>query len=279
MIRLYFVRSLPAIAAAMALYACEAPAPLGPHGALNEIITRLSSDDGSTAATYHTGAAPAAGAAAAPSAPAAGSSVNGGSALIPLSAGSAFTTVVVSIEGVDGYYELSLPTAASASDVVLGIAAVTGEGTLPVRVAVGTDGAVGAYAAQDLSIHHAGTGDVQISVSWSGASDVDLRVTDPSGELIAFANPASASGGKLDLDSNSGCTIDGINSENVVWPAGHAPRGSYHVTVVYYDDCSVARSDYVVTIAMAGHETQVLTGSFVGQWEANSDKDVGSFTY
>ncbi len=279
MARLTLVRSLAAIAVGVALGACEAPAPLGPQGALSDIVTRVSASDGSVSAAYHAGLAPAGDASAAPTAPATGSSVNGGSALLAVSSGTAFTTVVVRVEGLDGYYQLELPEGSTDGDVILGIADGASDVTLPVRVAVGTDASLSAYAAHDLRIHHVGTGDVQISVSWTGGSDVDLRVTDPSGDLVYFGNTPSPSGGSLDLDSNAGCTIDNVNSENIVWPAGHAPRGDYKVTVAYHDDCGVARSDYIVTVAIAGHEPEIRTGSFVGPWEDNADVAIGTFTY
>jgi hypothetical protein len=273
------IRSLAAIAAGVAISACEAPALLGPQGALSEVVTQVSTGNGTTTATYHDGEAPTGGSSAAPTALATGSTVNGGSALLALSAGSAFTTVVVGVQGMDGYYQLTLPAGAAAADVVLGIAGDASAASLLVQVAVGSASTLSVYAAHDLKIHQVGTGDVQVSVSWSGASDVDLRVMDPSGDLVYFGNPASASGGALDLDSNAGCTLDNVNSENIVWPAGHAPHGDYKVMLAYHDDCGAPRSDYVVTVSMAGHTPSVTTGSFVGSWENNSDVAIGTFTY
>lgn len=270
--------SLLAIAAAL-LSACEAPVSLGPQGQLDDVVTRVTALDGTVAATYHDGAPPVAGTMAPPTALSAGAAVNGGSALLTLSTGEPFRSAIVTISGTDGYYELTLPADTGAVQLVLGIASATSSATLPVRVAVEGDDGTSQYAAHQLTLHQVGTGDVQVSVSWSGASDVDLRVTDPDGGLIYFDSPSDASGGKLDLDSNAGCHIDGVNSENVVWPAGEAPHGTYQVTIAYHDDCHVARTDYVVTIARAGQSPQVYTGSFVGHWEDNPDVEIGSFEY
>lgn len=270
--------SLLAITAAL-LAACEAPVSLGPQGALEDVVTRVTALDGAVTATYHGGAAPAGGTGAAPTALAAGAAVNGGSALLSLSAAAPFHSALVTINGTDGYYELTLPSDTNAVQLVLGIAPATSSATLPVRAAVEGDDGASQYAAHQLTLHQVGTGDVQVSVSWSGASDVDLRVTDPGGTLIYFDSPSDASGGTLDLDSNAGCTIDGVNSENVVWPAAQAPHGTYHVSLVYHDDCGVARSDYVVTIARAGQTPLVYTGAFVGAWEDNPDVEIGSFEY
>lgn len=279
MARPTLVRSILAIAVGAALAACEAPQPLGPQLTLGDIITRVASSDGSVTAELHTGPAPEAGSDAAPTAPAAGTAVNGGSAAVSVSAGSDFTTVIVTIQGVDGYYELTLPAAVSAEDLVLGMAPGLNRMQLQVRLAVGSGGTVGQYAAQTLDVYHVGTGDVQVSVSWTGASDVDLHVFDPNGEEVYFANKQAASGGTLDLDSNPACTIDHINNENVVWPTGSAPRGDYTVEVHYFADCGVPRSDYVVTVAIKGHEPQVFTGSFVGAYTDNPPVTIGTFTY
>lgn len=279
MIRPFHLRPLFVVAAGIALSACDAPTALGPQGALSSVVTSVAAPEAGVTASYHAGSAPASGTLAAPTATGTASVVNGGSARLTLAAGSEFQDVIVSVNGLDGYYELTVPSGSAGADLVLGIAPAAEEAELGLRLAVAVDNAVSSYATQSLRIHHVGSGDVQISASWSGASDVDLRVTDPAGELIYFDNPSSESGGTLDLDSNASCTIDGVNSENIVWPAGHAPRGDYKVTLVYHDDCGVARTDYVVTVAITGHEPQVVTGSFVGLFGDNPDVEVGTFSY
>lgn len=279
MIRPFHLRLLLVVAAGVALSACDAPTSLGPQGALSDVVTSVATADGVVGASYHAGSAPDSGTPSAPAASGTSSVVTGGSASLTVSADAAFERVIVSVNGLDGYYELALSAGSQTAGLVLGIAPDADEADLQLRLAVETDDTVSSYAAQPLQIHHVGSGDVQISVSWSGASDVDLRVTDPSGELIYFDNPTSESGGTLDLDSNASCTIDAVNSENVVWPTGHAPHGNYQVTLVYHDDCGVARTDYVVTVAIAGQEPHITTGSFVGPFGDNPDVEVGTFTY
>ena len=56
-------------------------------------------------------------------------------------------------------------------------------------------------------------------------SDVDLHVVDPRGEEVFYGHPNSASGGRLDLDSNAACDLDHKRNENITWPVGRAPRG------------------------------------------------------
>ena len=270
-----------ALAALVALSgsACEAPQPLGPAGSVADYISRVSTADGSVQAVLREGTPPVASAAAAPTVPATATAVNGGSTKFPVSAGADFTAVYVWLLGADDYWELTLPAGASASDVVVGIASQVSASTLRVQYGVGGGGTVSQYAGQSLRVYRVGNGDVQVSVSWTGASDVDLHVYDPSGEEVYFGNPTAASGGTLDLDSNAACNIDNVNNENVVWPVGGAPRGDYRVVVSYWDDCGVGRSDYVVTVQAAGLEPQVFSGSFVGVAGGNPEAEITTFTY
>lgn len=84
-----------------------------------------------------------------------------------------------------------------------------------------------------------GTGDVQVTLTWASTNDLDLWVTGPDSEMIFFNHPDSASGGKLDVDANRACQGVLTNSpvENVFWPLGEAPRGTYTVQVQYYQQC------------------------------------------
>lgn len=86
--------------------------------------------------------------------------------------------------------------------------------------------------------------DLTIRLSWhklSGDTDIDLHVTDPYGEEIAFYNMTSASGGWLDRDD-----VIGPGPEHICWT--NAPKGDYQIQVHYYDsDCHNITS-YEVTI-------------------------------
>jgi hypothetical protein len=273
-------RGTRAALAALVLAGCEGPQPLGPAASVTDYIPRVSTANGEIAAVLRTGTPPVAGATEAPTVPAAATAVNGGSAQVAVSATGDFTTVIVSVQGASDYWELTLPAGVSASDVVLGVAPQATAGTIRVRYAVGTGGTIGAYASQSLRVYRVGNGDVQISVSWTGASDVDLHVIDPNGEEVYFGNLTSASGGTLDLDSNAACSIDNVNNENIVWPVGGAPSGQYQVIVDYWSDCGVARSDYVVTVQAEGQEPQIFSGSFVGvAGGSNPPAEITTFTY
>lgn len=87
-----------------------------------------------------------------------------------------------------------------------------------------------------------GTGDIQITLRWQGGDDLDLAVTDPSGDTAYFRNPSIPSGGQLDVDSNAGCTGHFQSPvENIFWDSGDNPEGVYVATVSLYSRCSEDR--------------------------------------
>ena len=264
---------------AITLDACQSPEPLGPSGSLADLITFVSARNESVLATLQPGAQPSG--TAGPTVAVAGisSAVNGGSSQVSLDGSDTFTRVVVGIEGVDGYYDLRLPSGSSLEDVVLGVSPDMGAQQLRVRYAVEGVNGLGPFATSTIRIIRVGTGDVQVSVAWSGASDVDLSVIDPSDETIYYGNRNSASGGSLDIDSNASCVIDNKNVENVVWPLNVAPAGAYRVVVRYFDDCGVARTDWVVTVQVRGQAPRIFTGSFVGPSLDNAPADLGTFAF
>jgi uncharacterized protein YfaP (DUF2135 family) len=138
-----------------------------------------------------------------------------------------------------------------------------------VTYAVTDAGAVGAYVTQQMRVIHVGTGDVQISVSWSDTSDVDLHVVDPNGEEIYYGHTASASNGKLDLDSNAACHRDSSggfkSNENIVWPASQGATGTYIVRLDHWSACgATVPVDYVVTVNTRTGGAQVFSGTFNG---------------
>jgi len=82
------------------------------------------------------------------------------------------------------------------------------------------------------------TGDISFRLQWNGSQDLDLYVTEPSGETVYYDNKLSSTGGQLDLDANFPCdSSNQSGTENVFWPAGSAPRGNYTVWAGYYSSC------------------------------------------
>ena len=116
-----------------------------------------------------------------------------------------------------------------------------------------------------LSVVAVGAGDVEVTLTMSRPTDLDLYVVDPAGVTIFYGNTSSTSGGRLDLDANAACGSNlGIDNEHVFWPTGRAPAGTYRVRVANFESCiGGAPVDFRVTVNACG-ETAVLTGRFDG---------------
>lgn len=99
-----------------------------------------------------------------------------------------------------------------------------------------------------------GTGDVQATLIWSGDSDMDLHVIEPNGEEISYTSKLSSTGGALDHDDIPTCGSGaGDHVENIFWPTGEAPPGSYNVFVRFYNACVDGSSQSVqLTVRVNG---------------------------
>jgi len=85
-----------------------------------------------------------------------------------------------------------------------------------------------------------------ISLSWDANVDLDLQVHTPDDELLDSKHRATAMPddmgnlpddvGIIDRDSNAGCVIDGIRTENLVW-SKVMPQGRYAIYANLYDAC------------------------------------------
>jgi uncharacterized protein YfaP (DUF2135 family) len=262
-----------------------APSPTQqPAYSVSSFVSGVNAADGSTG-VMRSGSAPQASGGPAVQPTGNNSVINGGSSQVRLRSSVAFQTVYVFIGGVSGgvggYWELRLSTATSDATVIITQARSIPADRFDAVFAVATaSGAVGAYSAVQTQRLEASTGDVQVSVSWDAASDVDLHVLDPRGEEIFYGNPTSASGGALDLDSNAACSIDNKNNENIRWPTGRAPGGTYTVRLDYWSSCSVASTNYVVTVNNGG-VTQTFRGTLTGagdQGSRGSGRAITTFT-
>src|SRR5687767_1215648 len=249
-----------------ALPSCS-PEPIAPTYVIQDFITNVTARNGTVVGVVRDTEAPTPATGPVPTVAGIATVVNGGSTRVNVAADpGTFQRVFISIPSARGHYEVLLPDGVALEDLVLSVARTVRAGNLRLRYEVeAVGGEAGPYAEQTLSVITVGTGDVQISVAWTGASDVDLHVFDPSGEEIFYGNKTAASGGTLDLDSNPACDIDNKNNENVVFPTGVAPAGEYRVVVDYYDDCGAAKSEWVVTVQRKDQEPVTFVGSFSGE--------------
>jgi len=117
-----------------------------------------------------------------------------------------------------------------------------------------------------------GSGDVQVTLFWTAPVDLDLKVTDPSGFQISYSDRTSPSGGHLDRDANFPCGSNTTSSpvENIFWPEGKAPRGSYDIRVGYTGPCSTTGGpvDFTLIVRIGGRtvieEHRSLEGAGAG---------------
>ncbi len=137
--------------------------------------------------------------------------------------------------------------------------------------AVDLVGRISPFARRQLRVHPVGTGDLEVTLSMTEATDLDLYVVDPTGVVVYYGNTSAFTGGRLDLDANAGCGSNmGVNNEHVFWPPNRAPAGTYQVRVANFRSCIQDRSvDYRVTVRNCG-ETAVFSGSFEGSGDSRT---------
>ena len=141
-----------------------------------------------------------------------------------------------------------------------------------VRVAaVDMAGRVSPWQTRSLTVMPLGTGDVEVALTMTESTDLDLYVVDPAGQVIYYGNTRAGNGGHLDLDANAGCGGHmGVNAEHIFWPTGMAPAGTYQVRVANYSSCIQGRAvDYRINVRNCG-ESAVFSGSFVGQGNSSN---------
>ena len=234
----------------------------GPRG-VREAVTGVRGPDGG-AATFHAGALPTPMGTVDVTVPPTGTAINGGSTMIAVSSTTEIVKIYVSVEGSDGYWEVAVPPGTTVADVLLTLAQQLPPQLVIVFEVVDAAGNVSAPVTVTTTIIQVKTGDIQVSVSWDADNDVDLHVVDPNGYEIFWDAAPSVEGGELDLDSNAACSIDGVNNENILWPIGKAPAGTYTVRVDNFENCGdpALASNYVVTVQRKGQAAETFMGSF-----------------
>ena len=111
------------------------------------------------------------------------------------------------------------------------------------------------------------SGDVQVLLSWNNYNDLDLIVTDPYNETVWFKNRRVSSGGQLEIDMNVEYPDSKTPLENIYWPVGKAPNGTYNVYLLYYAQHE-NRSDntYQITVKH-GPQTDLYNGNVTNEKE------------
>jgi len=107
------------------------------------------------------------------------------------------------------------------------------------------------------------TGDVQVLLSWNNYNDLDLIVTDPANEKVWYKNRNVSSGGKLEIDMNVNYPDSKTPIENIYWPRGEAPNGTYSVFLSYYEQhTDINETHYKITV-IYGDSTEEYTGTIM----------------
>lgn len=110
-------------------------------------------------------------------------------------------------------------------------------------------------------------GSPRFNMTWSGDTDLDLYVTDPTGFTISYTSTSSPSGGILDLDCTGSCP--GGNAENITWENG-GPSGVYEFHVNYYSGS--ANTPFTLTVRDNETTMNVINSSL-------SEGDSQTWTY
>lgn len=108
-----------------------------------------------------------------------------------------------------------------------------------------------------------GTGDIQVTLRWTTIDDLDLAVTDPSGQTVFYGNRSVPSAGQLDVDANAACSeADSSPIENIFWPPSQAPQGQFTAAVNLYTRCTSGAEPISFEIRLLVQGTvQTLTGT------------------
>ena len=179
----------------------------------------------------------------------------GGTNPITVTTTKKYTRFFVGIKGVNGYWDVT-PVAGSTSD---NFAIITPDGYLiPIMYSIllntnvtiivcaqTEDGKITIISEFPITFVETKKGDLEINMSFSNEKDIDLHLYTPSGEHIYFGQRGGTyetSEGLveygLDKDSNAGCSIDGLNNENIFIPEVLVENGTYIVQVDMWSNCN-----------------------------------------
>lgn len=188
-----------------------------------------------------------------------GSVLEGGSNPISITTGSTIKEVLVGVQGKNGYYKVPSSALKSTTQTYLTFLLFSQnfemDNFIILIAIVDNAGLISEQQTINVSRIVAGTGKLQVSVSWNQPNDLDLHLVEPNLTDINWDNDQSTNGGLLDVDSNAACYIDGINNENVTYSANAVvEKGKYMVRICLFKSCLVtATTNYVVTARLDGN--------------------------
>jgi len=104
---------------------------------------------------------------------------------------------------------------------------------------------------------------IEVSLSWTGAADMNLQVRDPSGGTLYWDSRATTNGGSFGFDANGLCEVISDNPvETATWAPGFLPTGSYEILVFYREACEATTGSvpFTVTVTVDGVESGSVDG-------------------
>ena len=105
-------------------------------------------------------------------------------------------------------------------------------------------------------------GALNVILTWNTGDDLDLHVICPSGEKIYYIKRNNC-GGVLDVDMNANRgTTSTSPVENVTWPIGAAPAGTYKVEVDPYRRDSSQPIEFKVELLIDGQQKEAYSRHF-----------------
>lgn len=127
---------------------------------------------------------------------------------------------------------------------------------------------------------------LQVKLTWNSEANMDLEVRDSVGGSVYFDTPTAASGGQfVGTNANSVCNSRTASAptEQVQWPAGVVPSGSYEMLVYYQplQDCPTTDSvAFTIDATVDGKVVPTFEGIldpnevFIASFVINSDGTV-----
>lgn len=210
----------------------------------------------------------------------------GGTNLIHIAASEGATHVIVGVQDEKGHFQVPMAPSRAQSRgemaVEVSLQLLIGqqiEDGFTIAFAVADDqGNISSYHYLPITLLSAGTGVLQVSLSWDQLNDVDLHLIEPNGHEIYYGSPYSANGGQLDVDSNPACYIDNINNENIYYDEDATIEyGEYEVLVDLWSNCNVPNNtNYSIIVHYGGEVIATTEGTNPHVGELTPDDESGN---
>jgi len=103
-------------------------------------------------------------------------------------------------------------------------------------------------------------GNIEVTLVWNSAADLQLLVRDPAGESVFDDAPQIRSGGTLGAAGNVNCTVaDTTPVSYIYWPQTITPRaGAYEVDVWFQNECNDTTAvNFTLYITVGGQQVSV----------------------